>query len=183
MEKVTRLASRYASDTHCSLPVGSIVAAATVHDAGKLAPENQQVLSGEIEANRLPVPHEDAGSLWMAEERDEIAAMMVYSHHRGLPSIPEERVKPLTDAAVGMFRDPRVAVRMDLELAVYQEMHEEMGLSVSAQPRGIKDCCGLPVRIALSCLVDADHSDQQGTTDSLRSREGLNRFGSFGRSY
>jgi CRISPR-associated endonuclease/helicase Cas3 len=159
VERVAKLAFRYASDTHCSLPVGSIVAAATVHDVGKLAPENQQVLSGQIEANKLPVPHEDAGALWMANEQDEIAAMMVYSHHRGLPSIPEERIKPLTDAAVGMFRDPRVAARMDRDLAVYQEMHAEMGLSVSAEPRGLKNCRGLPVRVALSCLVDADHGD------------------------
>src|SRR5690349_14151000 len=105
VERVTRLASQYASATHCSLPVGSIGAAAAVHDAGKLVPENQRVLSGEIEAKKLPVPHEDAGVLWMAKERDEIAAMIVYSHHRGLPSIPEERIKPLTDAAIGMFRD------------------------------------------------------------------------------
>ncbi len=32
-------------------------------------------------------------------------------------------------------------------------------VSISAQPSGLKDCRGLPVRIALSCLVDADHSD------------------------
>jgi CRISPR-associated endonuclease/helicase Cas3 len=159
IERVINLASRCASEIRCPLPATSIVAAATVHDLGKLAAENQQVLSGKLEAGKLPVPHEDAGTLWMLREKDELAAMMVYAHHRGLPSIPEERIKPLSDVAVGMFRDPRVAARMDRELAAYQQIHSEIGLSVSAQPTKIKECRGLAARMALSCLVDADHSD------------------------
>jgi CRISPR-associated endonuclease/helicase Cas3 len=159
IERVINLASRHASEIRCPLPAASIVAAATVHDLGKLAAENQQVLSGEVKAGKLPVPHADAGTLWMMREKDELAAMMVYAHHRGLPSIPEERIKPLSDVAVGMFRDPRVAARMDRELAAYQQIHAEIGLSVSAQPTKVKECRGLAARMALSCLVDADHSD------------------------
>lgn len=159
VEKVAFLASQYASETRCPLPVASIAAAATVHDAGKLAEENQRVLCGEMKASRLPVPHADAGSLWMLREKDELAAMLVYAHHRGLPSIPEERVKPLGDAAVGMFRDLRVAARFEQELPLFQQMHTKLGLTVSAQPTKIKDWRGLAARMSLSCLVDADHSD------------------------
>lgn len=159
VEKVTLLASQYASETRCPLPIASIVAAATVHDAGKLAEENQKILCGETNASRLPVPHADAGSLWMLREKDELAAMLVYAHHRGLPSIPEERVKPLSDAAVGMFRDSRVAARVEQELPVLQQMHTKLGLTVSAQPTKIRDWRGLTARMSLSCLVDADHSD------------------------
>src|ERR1039458_6728559 len=52
------------TDTRCPLPIASLVAAATVHDAGKLAEENQKILGGETNASRLPVPHADAGSLF-----------------------------------------------------------------------------------------------------------------------
>lgn len=159
VQKVAKLASQYASETRCPLPIASIVAAATVHDAGKLAGENQQILSGEMKAGRLPLPHVDAGSLWMLREEDELAAMLVYAHHRGLPSIPEERVKPLSDAAIGMFRDSRVAARVERELPIYQQKHTKLGLTVSAQPTKINDCRGLAARMSLSCLVDADHSD------------------------
>jgi len=100
---VTFLACRYAEELHCPVPVRSIVAAAAVHDVGKLCPENQEVLSGKLEAVKLPIPHEDVGTLWMLKERDEIAAMMVYAHHRGLPSIPQESIKPLSEPAVGKF--------------------------------------------------------------------------------
>jgi len=156
---VTFLACRHAEELHCSLPVRSIVAAATVHDLGKLSPENQEVLSGKLGAVKLPVPHEDAGTLWMLKERDEIGAMMVYAHHRGLPSIPQESIKPLSEPPVGKFRDSRVASRMDQELAIYQRIHADLAIEVSGQQTGIKDCRGLGARIGLSCLVDADHTD------------------------
>ena len=159
VEKVVFLASEYALETRCPLPISSIVAAATVHDAGKLTEENQKILCGDAKASKLPVPHADAGSLWMLRERDELAAMLVYAHHRGLPSIPEERIKPLSDTAVGMLRDSRVAARVDQELPFLQQMYTKMGLTVSAQPTKIKDWRGLAARMSLSCLVDADHSD------------------------
>jgi CRISPR-associated endonuclease/helicase Cas3 len=159
IEKVVFLASKYALETRCTVPISSIVAAATVHDAGKLAEENQRILCGDAKASRLPVPHADAGSLWMLGEKDELAAMLVYAHHRGLPSIPEERIKPLSDPAVGMFRDLRVAARFEQELPLLQRMHTKMGLSISTQPTTIRDWRGLAARMSFSCLVDADHSD------------------------
>lgn len=159
IDRVRLLACQYLSQLRCPVPIDSITAAATVHDTGKLAVASQQVLSGKIVAERLPVPHEDAGTLWMLNARDEVAALIVYAHHRGLPSIPAERTKPLTDAAVGMFRDPRVAARTDQELSNYQHIHDEIGLTVTARQTRISDCRGLAARIALSCLVDADHTD------------------------
>jgi CRISPR-associated endonuclease/helicase Cas3 len=159
VERVRLLARQYASQIAWSLPTASILAAATIHDVGKLAPENQRVLSGKVAAQRLPVPHEDAGTVWMLNAGDEVGAMIVYAHHRGLPSIPEERIKPLSEASVGMFRDPRVAARIDQELVTYQEMHASLGLNAIPQQSSIKECRAVAARIALSCLVDADHSD------------------------
>jgi len=48
---------------------------------------------------------------------------------------------------------------MDRELAIYQRLHADLAIEVSAQQTGIKECRGLGARISLSCLVDADHTD------------------------
>jgi len=58
-----------------------------------------------------------------------------------------------------MFRDPRVAARMDRELVRLISRSMQIGLSVSRSRPKSKSVADLAARMALSCLVDADHSD------------------------
>lgn len=174
VENVIQLVVRFTSELDAVAPGfkvlwDSVFAAAAVHDCGKLAPENQHVLSGDNKAERLPIPHEDAGVLWLLRLKAAFAALLVYSHHRGLPSIQAERIKPFTDAAVAALRDPRVAKRMDEELICYQQIYSELGIALRP-PHASKmhDYRGTAARIALSCLTDADHTDTANAAGTLR---------------
>ena len=64
---------------------------APLHDLGKLDEQNQSVLhrsdSGQL---HLPINHVDAGSAALIAEGSLYAALMVYSHHRGLPDLETE---------------------------------------------------------------------------------------------
>ena len=61
--------------------------AAEYHDLGKLDPENQKVLSGEVSAKVLPVNHVDAGvAHWLNEQQFSFfCAAITQAHHIGFP--------------------------------------------------------------------------------------------------
>jgi CRISPR-associated endonuclease/helicase Cas3 len=174
IENVVRLAKQFTSEVDTVAPGfvalwNSVCVAAAVHDCGKLAHENQRVLSGEQKADRLPVPHEDAGALWLLRLNAAFAAMLVYAHHRGLPSIQAEKIKPFTDAAIGALRDSRVAQRMDRELADFQQLYSDLGIEIPPAPLSRMDQYrGVAARIALSCLTDADHTDTASASGDMR---------------
>lgn len=142
--------------------------AAEFHDLGKLDPKNQAALAiGR--GGRLPVNHVDAGVAHLLKDSpylaSQLAAILVFSHHRGLPDIDEHRTR---DAGLP-FRDIesdetglRVKDHTDRQLMDYMRNHESVitGLEQSTYSDG-KRQSGLSVllRLALSCLVDADHSD------------------------
>ena len=128
--------------------------AAFFHDLGKLDEENQEVLIGEKQAKHLPVNHVDAGTAYLKEKEKKMeAALLVYSHHRGLPSIPQEMLRPFP------FRDVEVKDKIDNNLDKYLSMHQNEVIfdPEKAKQSNIPD--GLARRLALSSLVDADYSD------------------------
>ena len=174
IDNVVQLAKRFTSEVEAvasgwDLLWRSVWSAAAVHDCGKLAEENQRVLSGLEKAERLKVPHEDAGALWLLQLDAVFGAMLVYAHHRGLPSVPAEKIKPFTDAAVGALRDPRVAARMDRELSNFQQIYRDLGLELPpACPTKLDQYRSTAARIALSCLTDADHSDTAAAAGETR---------------
>ena len=143
--------------------------AAEFHDIGKLDPENQAVLSVGG-SGRLPVNHVDAGVAHLRKARPEpaalLAAILVFSHHRGLPDITEHRTRG--DAELG-FRDlePDESGRVtkdhtDGHLEEYLRLHlstiASAGQSTYSNEQGRGDMSIL-FRMALSCLVDSDHFD------------------------
>jgi CRISPR-associated endonuclease/helicase Cas3 len=70
--------------------------AAEFHDLGKLDPENQLTLG--TSGLRLPMRHEDAGVAHLLEQAGArfecaLAAVLVYSHHKGLPDFPAEEAR------------------------------------------------------------------------------------------
>ncbi len=86
----------------------------------------------------------------------EIAGMLVRSHHAGLPSVGEERVNG-TFRGCPAFRDRRSLQHTTVNLDLYEAAYApavKLG-----KPTRVEDWRGLTHRIALSCLVDADHTD------------------------
>jgi CRISPR-associated endonuclease/helicase Cas3 len=149
------------------LLVAVVRLASEFHDLGKLDPENQAVLR-IVSRQSLPVKHEDAGVAHILDEQESsftrlLIAMVIHAHHRGLPSLLEEinreelrfRMSETVPEKESLYR------RTNSRLASYRVLHQ----------RVVKGLGPLPVepvqaefrqmlcRIALSCLVDADHSD------------------------
>jgi CRISPR-associated endonuclease/helicase Cas3 len=129
------------------------------HDMGKLDDENQAVLDGRMSAKRLPVQHVDAGVahlLSIGKQPHVLAAFISYAHHIGLQSLAVEQNK-----GEKFLRDESsislTAERLDLYLDRHHQCVDER------KPAGIEDInLSSPqifFRIALSCMVDADHGD------------------------
>lgn len=133
----------------------SVQAAAFSHDLGKLDDENQKVLS-QGGSKGLPINHVDGGTLNLLENDSVESALLVYSHHKGLPSIPEER----SSKAELFLRDPQIAKHSEKYLMEYIDKHIQSGFPKFEKCKNLNsDWTGLSRRIALSCLVDADHGD------------------------
>jgi CRISPR-associated endonuclease/helicase Cas3 len=131
--------------------------AATFHDLGKLDKENQKVL--RCGKGKLPINHVDAGVAHLLSAQQvwgNLSALAVYSHHLGLPSLPVEAAK----GAGRVFRDESLETVTDERLPEYLKRHTScVGPSRMTNPDMDVDSSPLLMRIALSCLVDADHSD------------------------
>ncbi len=141
--------------------------AAEFHDIGKLDPENQAVLSVGA-SGRLPVNHVDAGVAYLLKtplRQFQLAAILVFSHHHGLPEIPEHR----TRGAGLPFRDlePDESGRItkdhtDEHLEEYLSLHRSVVASVgqtTCSNEQMQSDMSILLRLALSCLTDADHFD------------------------
>jgi len=154
---------RHASDAaRYSLADGALLfntaeVAAIYHDLGKLDKENQLILSGQKTAKRLPLNHADAGAAFLLDDPHSalLAAVSVAAHHIGLPDFGEESIREHS-----MFRDDNVKERVDAVLSEYSQIHSS---NVSARPP-IENAMpsgdlSIFLRMLLSCLVDADHTD------------------------
>lgn len=138
--------------------------AAEFHDLGKLDPLNQEVLASEGKGG-LPINHVDAGVAEMLRQPSStaamVAALLIYSHHRGLPDSSELQQNQFRDIAVDENFGSTKA-RTNRLLEEYLSAHDGevdfpiASLSVAYQSPKYRQ---LLSRIALSCLVDADHFD------------------------
>lgn len=134
-----------------------INAAALLHDAGKLTDDNQAILHGEVKSNHL-IKHEDAGSLWAQTIGCKYAQQWVYSHHMGLQSRVAEVSKLLDDPAGVPYRFTAMLGISEKNLPTIQQRFIEMGLYIPPAAYGLS-ASGFAQRFALSCLIDADHTD------------------------
>ncbi len=145
--------------------VEEVRAAGYYHDCGKLCPENQEVLRG-MRRGRLPVAHTDGGAALLLEEGRQAAALLVRSHHApGLPSVLDERLGVLRRPPCPAFRDRDTLQHTEDNLGRYRRAYPGGGRTAGSVR--VEDWGGLACRIALSCLVDADH------TDTARHCEGI----------
>lgn len=133
--------------------------AAAHHDIGKLSDLNQEILR-RVTSQRLPIRHWDAGSLILLKKRtlpDNLAAWLVYAHHKGLGSLPEQKHRKQL-----AFRSYKEDTRENSEqfLDTYKYRHSQC-INILNDNTLTNDFTNTPLlmRIALSCLVDADHGD------------------------
>lgn len=156
---------------------------AEFHDLGKLTPENQEVLSGRKKAKKLAHMHADAGCALCLRDKGAsgLAGMLVFAHHAGLPDhIAEGR------RGNQALRDSDLMEETDRRLPDLERIHRSLipATGPDAVPLPLADGAVL-LRLLLSCLVDADHTDTAGhygrhpaeeATPSLRPRERLARL-------
>lgn len=135
--------------------------AATYHDFGKLNRDNQVALHKEGErAAPLPVNHVDAGSAFLKREKLDalISLILVYAHHVGLPDSAAEDGR--TEEAC--YRDDRKELRDKVERELEQLLQIHRSLIPETSSHVPENCAGdlsVFLRMLMSCLADADHSD------------------------
>lgn len=143
--------------------VAAVERAAAYHDLGKLDELFQEVLRHNRK-NKHGFNHVEAGTAHLLRLKQFEAAFTAYAHHIGLPSFPKEKAK-LANGQNFVFRDTgelegleqAAWQRTDEHLESYLRQHHNFFAPVP--PVGNQHFTGLLRRLALSCLVDADHSD------------------------
>ena len=89
-EKNAQYAAQYA-ENDAALLTQCANLSAEYHDLGKLDPLNQNALHEDWKRGPLPINHVDAGAALLKKSSGaaDFAAMIVYSHHRGLPNLAD----------------------------------------------------------------------------------------------
>lgn len=131
--------------------------AAAFHDLGKLNQVNQDVLAGKIQSKSLPIHHWDAGAAYFlrTEHFSAIAAAVIQAHHIGFPDFTSEMNKG--DA---IFRDVSIASDVDKELPGLEAIHSKLvDTHFQYNEEDLKGDRSVFLRLLLSCVVDADHTD------------------------
>lgn len=140
--------------------------AANYHDLGKLDELFQDVLRHNW-PNRHGFNHVEGGTAHLLALTQGEAALACYAHHRGLPKWSAEKAKDnggrfLRDESELAGLEQRAWRRTDAFLPGYLAEHHARFPAVElGTPQRFKDVSdsGVLRRLALSCLVDADHSD------------------------
>lgn len=139
--------------------------AAVYHDLGKLDNVNQTILQTRSQ-ERLPIDHDDAGVAALLKLGQRESAVLVAAHHAGLFSKsgerpPNKRRLFRNERQPSILNGDSVDNHVDSHLKDYLIAHEKAGLSTIAPTSHKQQLhrCGFTRRVALSCLVDADHGD------------------------
>lgn len=164
---VRRLASKFARDAAAHSerwrePFQAVVElAAAYHDLGKLDEIFQDILHRN-RANQEGFNHVEAGTAHLLKLKQGEAALCCFAHHIGLPSLPKEKAR--ADGRLFLRDEDKLKgvaevawQRTDNLLDRYLAQHHAVVEPQSAG-RSVK-FSGLVRRLALSCLVDGDHSD------------------------
>jgi CRISPR-associated endonuclease/helicase Cas3 len=145
----------------------AVSGAARVHDLGKVDEKNQAVLDSNTR-DKLPVPHEDAGVKYLLDCEWNQAAALVHGHHAGLQRLvwefsgrSEYCLRRDPDEERGLMTrhvDERLADYAGLHHALFERLPAKSG-DAGSRSGMARRWTGLTWRLALSCLVDADHGD------------------------
>lgn len=143
--------------------VGAVERAAAYHDLGKLDELFQEVLRHNHK-NKHGFNHVEAGTAYLLRLKQFEAAFTAYAHHIGLPSFPKEKAKlangnNLVCRDTGELKGLSQASWQRTEEYLESYLLEQHKLFVPVPPVANLHFSGLVRRLALSCLVDADHGD------------------------
>ena len=149
--------------------------AAAYHDLGKLDEIFQDILRRN-RPNKEGFNHVEAGTAHLKKLKQGEAALCCFAHHIGLPSLPKEKArgdgrlflrgeKELN--GIGIRSWERTDELLDGYLARHHSIFEPQSAGVSVR------FTGLVRRLALSCLVDGDHSDTAQHYQEERELDGL----------
>lgn len=162
---VCERAGKYAAEAECySVKANGILStivrdSALLHDLGKLEERNQSVLCEQSRRRRhLPVDHTDAGSAALQKMGNGCAAMLVYSHHQGFLDLSTE----FAARGCSIFRNGNAEVRAETDAALPALLRQHEALFPRKPNKEVQAYDGDPavfLRMALSCLADADHGD------------------------
>jgi CRISPR-associated endonuclease Cas3-HD len=162
IENVLELALKYARGAaHYSAKDGRALTelagvSAFWHDLGKLHGENQAVLSGKKNAKNLPHDHEDAGAALLCGQ-NLFAAATVCAHHTGYRDRSEERKREKyayrVSAEIG-----ETSKLLDDYVKIHEKLLGRLENDIAATPSGDVNV-SVFLRLLLSCVVDADHTD------------------------
>ncbi len=167
---------RYANEPPPGL-LRAIEEAAIFHDLGKLDEDNQAALR-KSRRSRLRWDHIDAGVAHLSANQDWLATWLVRAHHA--PGLPEKQAHFNPDDLGRRLRGHRrdeedpdrhqeQIARTDAYLRTYLEAHDRLVGTTEVDRR--RPVHGLALRLALSCLVDADHTDTAAFDTGRRPHE------------
>jgi len=131
--------------------------AAVFHDLGKLKPARQEVLSGSKKEKHLGGNHADAGTAYLLDDRhlSVCAAAAICAHHLGYNDFTKEQ-----NRKGRIFRDAAECEETDKALPGYAAIHNRLiPASFPYAPEQVKGDASVFMRLLLSCLADADHTD------------------------
>ncbi len=135
----------------------SLRLSALFHDLGKLLEENQKILSKNERMEALPYDHTDAGVAALLASKETVPAVLVWSHHRGLPNCPAEYGNT---APPFRSSDEKLRSIVDDRMADLLERHVRNGIPGLGRQKGDRENQRqLTLRILLSCLTDSDRTD------------------------
>ncbi len=152
-ENVSAIAQYFSGDAQVLHE--AVKQAALLHDLGKLDEANQAVLK-QGGKKHLPINHVDAGTSYLAKNKEVEAAFFVYGHHIGLQSVPYEATRESL-----FLRDENIYKDIDEKISDYLAVHAVWcgQIEKSAGALAKSKWTGLTRRLAFSCLVDADYGD------------------------
>ena len=157
VEAARRVAERWNGDRR--IFIEEVTAAAQLHDCGKLAPENQAGARRVDVARNCRSVARTGGAAWLLEAGRQKAAMLVASHHAGLPSEPEETGKQFLSPKGKRYRIGSAMEHTAHHAETYRAYYRVAGIEVAADGGNAVAWPGVAHRMALSCLVDGDHTD------------------------
>lgn len=151
---------------HSETFVETVALGTEFHDLGKLDDDNQTVLASPT-GNALPREHVDAGTkhlFGLGTDTSRHAGMLAYAHHRGLPDVPDQKARGTTawrgDERGSRFDPTEVIARTRTHLGDYLDRHHRALARSPTRPGTLAyRPAALDLRMALGCLVEADHSD------------------------
>ena len=161
MKRFAGEAVQYANYLPQDVLLHALFVAVLFHDLGKLDCLNQEALKGGPK-KRLPVFHEDAGAAyWLTNETPcFVAAVLIYSHHRGLTNFPVEFDRGEMAFRFADTERKKGFSQTQNNLAKYIQRHFEVLKNIKIIIPDLSiPTNALDWRILLSVIVDSDHSN------------------------